>query len=86
LANSSFMGNYFLQNYKICKYFWQNLLRKVFYIKYFATKLVAISCKVFFTTKFVGISYEKNFKTKLTENMSFFNIVSDKFTDEKIRR
>jgi len=67
------MNNYFLQNYKICKYFLQNLLRKVFYTKYFARKLVAISCKFFFTTKFVNIFYEKNFKTKLTGNMSFFS-------------
>jgi len=45
----------------------------MFYTKYFARKLVAISCKFFLTTKFVSISYEKKFKTKLTENISFFN-------------
>jgi len=28
----------------------------VFYTKYFARKLVAISCKCFFTTKFTSIS------------------------------
>jgi len=36
------VSNYFLQNYKIHKYFLQNLLRKVFYTKYFAKKLAAI--------------------------------------------
>jgi len=45
----------------------------MFYIKYFAKKLVAISCKFFFTTKFVSIFYEKNFKTKFAGNMSFFS-------------
>jgi len=69
------VGNYFLQNYKICKYFLKNLLRKVFYTKYFTRKLVAISCNFFFITKFVSISYKKNFKTKLVENMSFFSSV-----------
>jgi len=61
------MGNYFLQNYKICKYFLQNLLRKVFYTKYFAKKLVAISYKFFFTTKIVSISYEKKSKQNWQE-------------------
>jgi len=65
------MGNNFLQNYKIYKYFLQNLLQKVFYTKYFAKKLVEISCNFFFKTKFVSISYGKIFKTKLLENMSF---------------
>jgi len=37
------MGNYFLQNYEICKYFLQNLLRKVFYTKYFVKELATIS-------------------------------------------
>jgi len=67
------MSNYFYQNYKIYKYFLQNLLRKVFYINYFAKKLVAISYKFFFTTKYVSISYKKNFKTKLTRNINFFS-------------
>jgi len=67
------MDNYFLQNYKICKYFLQNLLRKVFYTKYFAKKLAAISCKRFFITKFISIFYKKNFETKLVGNMSFFS-------------
>jgi len=44
----------------------------VFYTKYFARKLVAISCNFFFTTKFVSISYEKIFKTKLAGNINFF--------------
>jgi len=44
----------------------------VFYTKYFAKKLVVISCKFFFTTKFVCIFYDKIFKTKLTRNISFF--------------
>jgi len=47
----------------------------VFYTKYFARKLVVISCKKIFTTKFVSISYEKIFKTKLARNMSFFSSV-----------
>jgi len=45
----------------------------VFYTKYFARKLVAISCKFIFTTKFVSISYEKILKTKLAGNMNFFS-------------
>ena len=45
----------------------------MFYTKYFARKLVTISCKLFFLTKFVNISYKKNFKTKLIRNMSFFS-------------
>jgi len=66
------VGNYFLQNYRIRKYFLQNLLRKVFYTKSFAKKLAGISCKFFFSiTKFINISYKKKIKTKLTENMSF---------------
>jgi len=69
------MGNYFLQNYKIRKYFLQNLLRKVFYTKYFAKKLAAISCIFFFITKFISISYKKKFKTKLGGTMSFFSSV-----------
>ena len=69
------MGNYFLQNYKIRKYFLQNLLRKVFYTKYFAKKLATISYKYFFITKFISISYRKKFKTKLVRNMSFFSSV-----------
>jgi len=73
LAGNSFVDNHFLQNYKICKYFLQNLLWKVFYTKYFTKKLIAISCKFFSLTKFVSISYEKIFKTKLVGNMSFFN-------------
>jgi len=63
------MGKYFLQNYKICKYFLQNLLRKVFYTKYFARKSVTISWIFFFTTKCASISYKKVFKTKLARNM-----------------
>jgi len=70
------VGNYFLQNYKIHKYFLQNLLRKVFYTKYFAKKLAAISYNFFFITKFISISYKNNFKTKLTRNMSFFSSVA----------
>jgi len=50
------VGNHLLQNYKIFKYFLQNLLRKVFYTKYFAS--------IFFITKFVSISY----KTKFIQN------------------
>jgi len=69
------MNNHFLQNYKICKYFLQNLLRKLFYTKYFVRILVTIFCKFFFTIKFVSIIYEKNFKTKLAGNMSFFSSV-----------
>ena len=49
----------------------------MFYIKYFAKKLVAIFCNFFFTTKFVSISYEKIFKTKLVGNMSFFSSYQD---------
>jgi len=41
------MGNYFIQNYKIRKYFLQNLLRKVFYTKYFTKKFTAISYEFF---------------------------------------
>jgi len=67
------VGNYFLQNYKIRKYFLQNLLQKVFYKKYFAKKLAVIFCNFFFITKFISISYKKNFKTKLAGNMSFFS-------------
>ena len=75
MACNSFVDNYFLQNYKIRKYFLQNLLRKVFYTKYFAKKLIAISCKFFFTKKFVGISW-KIFKTKLAGNMNSFSSVN----------
>jgi len=50
------MSNYFLQNYKIYKYFLPDLLQKVFYTKYFAKKIVIISCNFFFTTKIVNIS------------------------------
>jgi len=45
----------------------------VFYTKYFARKLVAISCNFFFTTKLVGISYKKKINIKLTGDMSFFS-------------
>jgi len=41
------MDNYFQQNYKIRKYFVQNLLRKMFNTKYFAKKLRTIFCKFF---------------------------------------
>jgi len=67
------VGNYFLQNYKIRKYFLQNLLRKVFYTKYFVKTLAAISYNFFFITKFISIFYQKIFKTKLAGNMSFFS-------------
>jgi len=67
------VGNYFLHNYKIRKYFLQNLLRKLFYTKYFAKKLIAIFCNFFFITKFISISYKKKIETKLTENMNIFS-------------
>jgi len=41
------VGNYSLQNYKIRKYFQQNLLQKLFYTKYFVKKSVAIFCNFF---------------------------------------
>jgi len=50
------------------------LLRKVFYTKYFAKILIAISYNFFFITKFVSIFYKKNFKTKLAGNINFFLI------------
>jgi len=65
------MDNYFPQNYKICKYFLQIFLRKVFHTKYFVKKLAAISYNFSFIAKFVSISYEKFFKTKLIQNEFF---------------
>jgi len=67
------VGNYFLQNYKIRKYFLQNLLRKVFYTKYFAKKLTEIFCKSFFHNKIYKYFLQKKIKTKLTGNISFFS-------------
>jgi len=46
-----------------------NFVVKVFYTKYFAKKLVAISCNFFSQQNL----YEKNLKTKLIGNMSFFS-------------
>jgi len=51
------MGNYFLQNYKIYKYF-----LKIFYEKYFVKKSVKNSDKSLFITKFTSVSLEKNSK------------------------
>jgi len=50
-------------------------MRKMFYIKYFARKLITISCNSFFTTKFENILYEKNLKQNWPE-MSFFSSVN----------
>jgi len=66
------VGNYFLQNYEIRKYFLQNLLWKVFYTKYFCKKIGKNFLQFFFITKFISISYKNNFKTKLVRNMNFF--------------
>jgi len=49
----------------------------VFYIKYFAKKLAVISYKFLFHNKIYKYFLKKKFKTKLTENMSFFS--SDMF-------
>jgi len=59
------MSNYFLQNYKIRKYFLQNVLQKVFYTKYFVKKLAAISYKFSFHNKIYKYFLKKKFKTKL---------------------
>jgi len=67
------VGNYFLQNYKIHKYFLQNLLRKMFYTKYFATNWVTISCKLFFQYKIYNYFLQFFFKIKLTENTNYFS-------------
>ena len=67
MAGNSFVDNYFLQNYKIRKYFLQNLLWKLFYTKYFAQKLAPISCNFFFIIKFISIFYEKNLKQNWQE-------------------
>jgi len=45
----------------------------VFYIIYFAKKLVVNSCKLFFTAKFGSIFYKKKFKSKLARNMCFLS-------------
>jgi len=66
------MGNYFLQNYKIRKYFLQNLLRKVFYTKYFAKKLVAISCNFFFHNKIYKYFLQKKIQNKIGREYEFF--------------
>ena len=72
MTGNFFVDNYFLQNYKICKYFLQNLLQKVFYTKYFAKKLVAISCNLFYNKNYKYF-LKKKFKTKLAENMNSFS-------------
>jgi len=69
------MSNYFLQNYKICKYFLQNLLRKVFYKKYFAKKLTAIYCNFFFTTKIYKYFLRKTFQNKIGRKYNLFSSV-----------
>jgi len=68
------VNNHFRQNYKIYKNFLQILLRKVFYTKYFARKLVAISYRKFFTTKFVSIFYERKLN-KIDKKYEFFSSV-----------
>jgi len=55
-------------------------LQKVFYTKYFAKKVAAISCKKKFITKFINISYKKIYKTKLTRNMNFLSSVFHRMT------
>jgi len=65
------MVNHFLQNYKICKYFLQNLLQKVFYTKYFARKLVVVSCK-FFLQKINKYFLRKGFQNKIDKKYEFF--------------
>jgi len=66
------VGNYFLQNYKIRKYFLQNLLWKVFYTKYFSKKLAAISCKFFFHNKIYKYFLKKKIQKKIGKKYEFF--------------
>jgi len=67
------MGNHFLQNYKICKYFLQNLLRKVFYTKYFTKKLVVISYNFFYNK--IGKYFLKNVQNKIGRKYELFLVV-----------
>ena len=61
------MGNYFLQN----------LLQKVFYTKYFAKKNGNNFLQIFFHNKiYKYFLQKKKFKSKLVENMSFFNLTN----------
>ena len=79
MVGNFFVGNHFLQNYKICKYFLQNLLRKVFYTKYFARKLVAITCKFFFTTKICSYFLRKKILKQNWQEIWVFLIVFPHF-------
>ena len=45
----------------------------MFYTKYFAKKLTAISCNFFFHNKIYKYFIQKNFKTKLAGNINFFS-------------
>jgi len=66
------MGNYFLQNYKIRKSFLQNLLRKVFYTKYFAKKIGSNFLQIFFHNKIYKYFLQKKFQNKIGRRYKFF--------------
>ena len=74
MTGNFFVSNYLLPNYKICKYFLQNLLWKSVLYKIFY-KIIGSNFlqNFFFITKFI-YTFKKIFKIKLTENMSFFSI------------
>jgi len=66
------MNNYFLQNYKIHRYFLQTFLPKIFYTKYFVKILITISCKKKFNNKIYKY-FLKKIKIKFAQNINFFN-------------
>ena len=74
------MDNYFLQNYKICKYFLQNLLQKVFYTKYCCKKICSNFLKfffaIFFYNKICKYFLQKKIQNKIGKKYEFFTSVT----------
>ena len=62
------MNNCFLQNYKIRKYFLQNLLRKMFYTKYFTKN----SQQFIFHNKIYKYFLQKNIQNKISRKYEIF--------------
>jgi len=62
------VNNCFLQNYKIRKYFLQNLLRKMFYTKYFTKN----SQQFIFHNKIYKYFLQKNIQNKISRKYEIF--------------